>query len=1003
MVKTPQEDKVNGCLADVLNSVYNDSEFAKPEVKSTVDRKRYDIKINYKYFTVIMEASYDKKDAIKDAKERIEQASMDTIAIAVYYPPDLFRGKEDLESIRGVFRKDPLLIKIFCQGRDISEDLFDVYTITEEWFKVEPRDLLGLIESVEEFIVKEDLFRDAMLKIDKNVKEFLEYFSNDFKSNKLKQKLVNSLFITLFSPSTDKDNNTILAPNVSQDIIIAQGYISILLASVLYESVCNKHNLYSLMALLEKHKNSPQLALKEAFIDILKNNYEPAFDSALAILKHFEMVGAGSNLWNYFISLIKSVVEIVGNKAILRHDFLGYIFHKITGDERFRKSLATYYTKYPIAYFLGFLAILNTDVKKFSNLSNLKRNIRICDFACGSGTLLSAIYEAILYSYRNYCFTKNDRIEFEKFHKILIENVIYGFDVLEYAVQTASVVLSLKNPGYELEKINAYQPRLSQRGDLGSLTFWWSNKPLIEVKRRDIDKTEEIELSISKYDIIIMNPPFSRTTAPGKKDSRPRIFDFIANPKYFRDLRKNYNRIVKNMKETAYNQPTLSGMRVDSVFNNLIGMDKIFRNQDINPLNAGATFPFVFLGHRYLKLGGKLILVLPRSVIESSSYFYLRFLIVTNYHIEFIITSSEAGNENFSYSTDFSEVLIIARKLKKDEHTDGLITYLIDLKKQPTNILEAILLSRNILDEINEKDGSNLYIKTQRSEAEIINISRNTLETFMWNFSLFLITESSIRECVISLSEKKIFDLEIPLFFLKDLINDLNIKITTPRTFRGSQFTKLFDTNVLASNYKYLDNARRETLDQIKLKEEKLKSLSPKNSKARTRFEDKASGLLIPEAIRFDSIPLIGIYSDVRIVSGNLFMFQSSVKVEQASSTWLNSSFVISYLNALFSTLEGKYGHIRSWHIRVLPFPDLKNSDVIKELSKIFSKYENIIWEPLPNQYQSVLDRSNNTRLNFDMDILRALAKIYNNNPFDDKEIKAKLLNLYRDLLGKLI
>jgi len=89
------------------------------------------------------------------------------------------------------------------------------------------------------------------------------------------------------------------------------------------------------------------------------------------------------------------------------------------------------------------------------------------------------------------------------------------------------------------------------------------------------------------------------------------------------------------------------------------------------------------LADRYLKKGGRLALVLPRATLESSSFFLLRSALIAGYDIEYIVISSEEGNPNFSYSTQLSEALVVAKKNSKEHDSRKSKTCIVNFRRQP--------------------------------------------------------------------------------------------------------------------------------------------------------------------------------------------------------------------------------------------------------------------------------------------------------------------------------
>ena len=103
----------------------------------------------------------------------------------------------------------------------------------------------------------------------------------------------------------------------------------------------------------------------------ITGDYKPIFDiDVLSILPENKMV---INALNECIEKI-TALELSTNNT----DFLGKIFHKMIPSE-IRKRIAAYYTGSAPARLLAKLAIKNHDAK-------------ICDLACGSGTLLVEAY-----------------------------------------------------------------------------------------------------------------------------------------------------------------------------------------------------------------------------------------------------------------------------------------------------------------------------------------------------------------------------------------------------------------------------------------------------------------------------------------------------------------------------------------------------------------------------------------------------------------------------------
>ena len=81
----PHEEVLNVYLAEILDKFLGDRSVVMPERVTAKGKKRFDLKIDYKGIEFIVEASYDEADAVEDAKRRIEEGLIDTVAIALCY------------------------------------------------------------------------------------------------------------------------------------------------------------------------------------------------------------------------------------------------------------------------------------------------------------------------------------------------------------------------------------------------------------------------------------------------------------------------------------------------------------------------------------------------------------------------------------------------------------------------------------------------------------------------------------------------------------------------------------------------------------------------------------------------------------------------------------------------------------------------------------------------------------------------------------------------------
>ena len=218
----------------------------------------------------------------------------------------------------------------------------------------------------------------------------------------------------------------------------------------------------------------------------------------------------------------------------------------------------------------------------------------------------------------------------------LIEDNIYGLDILAYAVQVCASTLLLSTPGTIVNKSQLWQmPFGGPNGHLGSLDLLYGDAEGVlfgafgTVITPDGSAGQNVLLQIPKVDLVIMNPPFTSSNGGS------RILMSL-DPGEFLQTRKTLDRVLA--------QPELLGR-----------------------LAAGLGALFVPLADRMISAGGRIALVLPKTMLTGLHWDETRELLSRGFHIETVISSHEAGRWNFSDSTALSEVLLIARKLEEGE------------------------------------------------------------------------------------------------------------------------------------------------------------------------------------------------------------------------------------------------------------------------------------------------------------------------------------------------
>ena len=439
-------------------------------------------------------------------------------------------------------------------------------------------------------------------------------------------------------------------------------------ALTFHATIAGAHDIPSVAQIKNNTGPSLQTPILETWKRILVDiNYWPIFKVASDLLAPIRSETADRIL----DVLTMSAGHLAAIGIATRHDLSGRMFQNLITD---RKFLATFYTMPTSAALLAEVAI-----------ARLARNrelpdITIADLSCGTGTLLTAAYQAMLARYRHA--GGDDR----QIHRRMIERNIIAADIMPAAAHLCASQLSSVHPTVIFDNTRVYTlpygvgtGRQQYRGvAIGSLELTALNQTqsLFTTGQRqatgvqgDID-VKDIELPPESVDLVIMNPPFTRPT---------------------------------NHESTDVPVPSFAGFRTSeaeqrSMSNRL----KEIRAAIDNPVghgNAGLASNFVDLAHGKLKERGTLALVLPIAAIQGTSWSAVRQLFERNYSdvVVFSIATSGTHDRAFSADTGMAELMIVGTK-GRDSNRDVLF---VNLHRRPGSILEAVEAAK-LVSELSE-------------------------------------------------------------------------------------------------------------------------------------------------------------------------------------------------------------------------------------------------------------------------------------------------------------
>ena len=404
---------------------------------------------------------------------------------------------------------------------------------------------------------------------------------------------------------------------------------------------------------------------------ILKINYYPIFQVASDILEWMDRADIAYEI----LDLLFLVIERIDRGGAARsHELTGFVFQRLIAD---RKFLATFYTRPESAALLAALALpqarplAGADWGDADTISTLQ----IGDFACGTGTLLSAVYQ------RLGALHELNGGDAQTLHEAMLQQVLVGCDVLPMATHLTLSMLASTFPEQSFThsqiltmRYGRQERKFGKKGEydyvLGSLDLLASQEVLPTLATRpiavegtgEIDAQERHYLPDNSFDLVIMNPPYTSPTnhAAGHKD--------IPNPAF-----------------AAFGTDE-EGQKAMSA-----RAKKDFRGTCANG-NAGMATYFLALADRKVRDDGTLAMVLPQVMLSGPSWEKARELLRDEYGQIIVVTiAGETGvDKAFSADTNMGECLVIARKSAK---RNGEIRF-VTLRERPRNLIEGEIIGR---------------------------------------------------------------------------------------------------------------------------------------------------------------------------------------------------------------------------------------------------------------------------------------------------------------------
>ena len=388
---------------------------------------------------------------------------------------------------------------------------------------------------------------------------------------------------------------------------------------------------------------------------ILKVNYRPIFHVAkrliAAIATDDELVD------RVLATLCDTAKELVDQRLTQVHELAGTVFQRLIVD---RKYVKANYTRLESVALLSALVLPKTQ----EGVSELK----VADFACGTGSLLNGVYQRIL-ELHEHAGGKGSRI-----HTQMVEKNLVGCDVMPNASHLTASLLTSIYPDLKIGNTRIHTMPYGRQKDgsyaLGALDLVDAPEetpPLpmmgIEIQQvggeGDAEVITQHEFRHNEFDIVVLNPPFTRPDSDASSGTPKAVFKGSGREKEEeRKMRQALGR----------------------------------KDWRVGDGNAGLPSNFVDLADKMLKKNGKSRIgcILPVTCLMSPHWQKVRDMWATEYHDVIVITIADAEGEDCAFSADttMAECIVVATKGKKTDNT-GRGTF-IPLNYRPQSVIEAL-------------------------------------------------------------------------------------------------------------------------------------------------------------------------------------------------------------------------------------------------------------------------------------------------------------------------
>jgi hypothetical protein len=350
----------------------------------------------------------------------------------------------------------------------------------------------------------------------------------------------------------------------------------------------------------------------------------------------------------------------------------------------------------------------------------------------------------------------------------------------------------------------------------------------------------------------------------------------------------------------------------------------------------------VFIADKYLAEGGRLGLVLPRAVLSGVSWAKVREKLLSDYHLEYIITSYETDNQwNFSENTDLSEVLLVARKKNGAEKRH--YTFFVNLWKKPSNELESIFLGTQLkelygsakLYDIENANASPYHLKLHGKKIGEVYSAKLTEN----NFGVYNIFSQMELNRVMLLLRKGIVyrpDQGIVDSLRLTTLSQLKGKVGPDRRQVHTAF-KVTETGQ-GSIYKAFWGYDSDTIKTIA--QEPNAYLEPKKAPQARDLWKKRGRLLVVERAWLSTYPVLAAHLSEPVLSNVWWPVEIEDGNAKTLAVWMNSTLGLILFLSIAEVTRGPWVDFKKEHLRELPILNIAriSRKARASLAKLYDK-----------------------------------------------------------------